>query len=107
MSHSRDKCLTFFRALRQVDKFAWTPECKQASENLKAHLRWLPHLASPNLGKTLGLYLATSKQAIGLVLVREDLEAQQVVYYVSLVLAGPEERYSSIEKLALALIKTA
>ena len=42
---------------------------------------------------------------IGVVLVQEDDSLQEhVVYYLSHSLAGPELRYSHVEKLALAVV---
>ena len=51
------------------------------------------------------MYLVTSKSTIGVVLVQEDDELQEhVIYYLSCALAGPELRYSQVEKLALAAV---
>ena len=51
------------------------------------------------------MYLATSESTIGVVLVQEDDKLQEhVVYYLSRALAGPELRYSHVEKLALAVV---
>ena len=49
--------------------------------------------------------MAASESTIGVVLVQEDDNLiEHVVYYLSRALAGPELRYSHIEKLALAAV---
>ncbi|XP_074328487.1 uncharacterized protein LOC141666399 [Apium graveolens] len=55
-------------------------------------------------GETLVLYLAVSDFAVSAVLVREEDGIQLPVYYVSKRLADAETRYTSLEKLAYALI---
>ena len=51
------------------------------------------------------LYLVASESTIGVVLVQEDDKLQEhVVYCLSRDLAGPELRYSHVDKLALALV---
>ena len=51
------------------------------------------------------MYLDASKLTIGVVLVQEDDKLiEHVIYYLSHALAGPELRYSHIEKLALVAV---
>ena len=51
------------------------------------------------------LYLAASESTIRVVLVQEDDSlVEHVIYYLSCALAGPELRYSHVEKLALAAV---
>ncbi|URE23743.1 Retrotransposon protein [Musa troglodytarum] len=89
MSCSRDKCFSFFRALRRVDNFKWTPKCEEAFGKMKTYLEQLPQLTSPCSGEVLGLYLAASEQVVSSVL--------QIIYYTIHILARPEERYPPIE----------
>ncbi|KAL2231036.1 UNVERIFIED_CONTAM: hypothetical protein Sindi_1698000 [Sesamum indicum] len=58
-------------------------------------------------GETLFLYLGVSENAVSSVLVREEGNNQNPIYYVSKMLQGAESRYSEMEKLALALVVTA
>lgn len=44
------------------------------------------------------------EHAVSSVLIREDSRAQQLIYYMSHILNGPEMRYPLNEKLALVLI---
>ena len=64
-----------------------------------------PLLHLPNYSRDFILYLATSESTIGVVVVQEDDKlVENVVYYLSRALAGPELRYSHVEKLALAAV---
>ena len=64
-----------------------------------------PLLRPPDYSRDFILYLATSESTIGVVLVQEDDKlVEHVVYYLSCALAGPDLRYSHVEKLALAVV---
>ena len=64
-----------------------------------------PFLRLPDYSHDFILYLATSELTIGVVLVQEDEKLQEnVIYYLIHALAGPELRYSHVEKLALAVV---
>ncbi|XP_021762896.1 uncharacterized protein LOC110727596 [Chenopodium quinoa] len=64
-----------------------------------------PLLSKPKTNEPLQLYIAVSAVAVSAVLTREDDEAGQLpVYYVSKTLLPAEVRYTSLEKLSLALI---
>ena len=63
-----------------------------------------PLLAKPVEGKPLFLYLAVSEYAISGALIREEEKVQWPVYYISKRLIDAENRYSEMEKLALALV---
>ncbi|XP_064941035.1 uncharacterized protein LOC135594623 [Musa acuminata AAA Group] len=107
LSRSGDRCLPFFKALKDPKNFRWTTECERAFEQMKQHLANLPRLASVSPGERLSLYLAASQHAVSSVLVKENSGDQLPVYYVSHMLSGPEGRYPPIEKLALALVLSA
>ncbi|XP_065017671.1 uncharacterized protein LOC135644139 [Musa acuminata AAA Group] len=107
LARSGDRCLPFFRALKNPKNFQWTAEYEEAFKQMKQHLASLPRLASVSPGEKLGLYLAASQHAVSSVLIKENSGEQLPVYYVSHVLNGPEERYPPIEKLALALVLSA
>ncbi|KAJ8483717.1 hypothetical protein OPV22_016202 [Ensete ventricosum] len=104
ISRAGDKSSTFFRALKSAKDFRWTPECEEAFRQLKSHIENLPQLASVKDGEPLGLYLASTDLAVSSVLVTLDKVGEMSIYYTSHVLAGPELRYSIIERIALALI---
>ncbi|KAL2531797.1 RT RNaseH 2 domain-containing protein [Abeliophyllum distichum] len=90
------------RALKGKKRFKWTSECEDAFQALKQYLEKAPLLSKPSDKEVLMLYLAVSREAISVVLVRKDDGYQRLVYYVSKVLLDVETRYPDIEKLALA-----
>lgn len=100
------KGLPFFKILRKEKKFEWTEECQHAFKDLKEYLASPPLLTKPETGDKLLLYLAVSTAAISGVLVREGDKGRQTVYYVSRALRRVENKYSGVEKLALALVMT-
>ena len=59
------------------------------------------------MGELLYLYLAVADEAVSSVLVREENNRQRPVYYTSKQLFGAEARYSTMEKLAFALVVSA
>ncbi|KAM2614280.1 hypothetical protein TB2_028922 [Malus domestica] len=68
----------------------------------KAHL-----LFKLEVGDTLIIYLLVSASAVSSVLIRNDGNVAQSVYYASKALQDAETRFSNIEKLALALVMSA
>ncbi|KAL8146473.1 hypothetical protein AgCh_004271 [Apium graveolens] len=104
ISKSGDKCLSFFKSLKNIKDFVWNEENQKAFEELKKYMAQAPLLAKPVLDEVLFLYLAVSESALSAVLVKEELKVQKPVYYVSKILHGAELNYSTIEKFALALV---
>ncbi|GAU51110.1 hypothetical protein TSUD_411870 [Trifolium subterraneum] len=64
-------------------------------------------LSRSEVGAVLYLYLAVASEAVSATLIRETLEGQKPVYFMSKALQGPEIRYQRIEKVALALVTAA
>ncbi|KAM1464573.1 hypothetical protein ACFXTO_044205 [Malus domestica] len=85
----------------------WTDECAEAFKNLKDYISKVPLLSKPEVGDTLIIYLSVLASAVSFVLIRNDGNVEQHVYYVSNALQHAETRYSNIEKLALALVMSA
>jgi len=63
-----------------------------------------PVLCKPDLGTPLCLYFAAIEKAISSVLLQEQDQVQKPIYFVSKVLQGPEVRYQTLEKVALAVV---
>ena len=101
-SRETDKCLPFFKTLKQA--FTWTDECEAAFQELKHYLSNPPLLSPSKRGENLYLYLFISTTAVGAALIREEVKKQLPVYYVSQVFQGAESSYPRIEKIAFALI---
>ena len=80
---SNDKCLEFFKILKNLDNFQWTEQYQLAFEDLKKFLTSALALSSPILGEDLYLYLAISENAISTVLARAEGRQHHLVYYIS------------------------
>ena len=104
VSRAADKCLPFFKILRNAARFTWNEHCDNAFLALKQYLISPPQLVSPTPGETLYLYLAASDETLAAVLIKEDSRKQLPVYYVSKALHLSELNYSKVEKLAFALV---
>ena len=104
ISKSSDKCRGFFAAIKKAQKFEWTTECEVAFLKMKEQLGSLPLLTKPTGCEALILYLRVFEFSISTVLIKEEEQAQQPVYYVSKRLLDAETRYSNMGNLAYALI---
>ncbi|XP_040988991.1 uncharacterized protein LOC121236614 [Juglans microcarpa x Juglans regia] len=69
VSWSTEKCLSFFRVLRNV--YIWENECDQAFEKLKEYLTSPPLLNQAKPRHALNVYLSISPHVVSSALVRE------------------------------------
>jgi len=107
VSAGGEKGHPYFQCLKRNSRFAWTDECEAAFLKLKEYLA-TPHvLYKPRAGAPIRLYFAVTEWAISYVLVQEQDQVQRPVYFVSKALQGPELRYQSLEKAALAVVFSA
>ena len=91
--------------LKQDTPFVWDEIAQHAFEALKKSLLSALLLCLPDYSWDFILYLSTSESTTGVVLVQEDDKIQEhSIYYLSRALAGPELRYSHVEKLALVAV---
>ena len=97
VSAGGEKGHPYFQCLKRNSRFAWTDECEAAFLKLKEYLAAPPSFV-------LHLYFAVTKWAISSVLVQEQDQVQRPIYFVSKALQGPESRYQSLEKAALAVV---
>ncbi|XP_074300718.1 uncharacterized protein LOC141632026 [Silene latifolia] len=104
ISRASDRCKLFYDILRKSQKFEWTEEHEKAFAELKRYLSTPPLLAKPEQGEPLFLYLSVTEAAVSAVLVKEQEGVQHPVYYISKSQLPAETRYTSFEKLALALV---
>ncbi|XP_012838229.1 PREDICTED: uncharacterized protein LOC105958770 [Erythranthe guttata] len=107
ISRSGEASYPFFKILRKGAEFRWTEESEVAFTQLKGLLAQLPLLTKPKAGEKLYVYLSVGEYSVSSVLIREEEGKQNPVYYASRLLRGPEERYTEIEKIGLALVTTA
>ena len=72
---------------------------------LKRVLALAPMISPLDYSRDFLLYVATSMETIGMVLVQEDEELQEhVIYYLSWNLIDAEIHYSHVENIALATV---
>jgi ribonuclease HI len=107
ISRSADKCKPFFRLLGKRSSFVWDEECSAAFQGIKTYLSTPPCLSIPDPGEPLFLYLAVSDHAVSAVLVRELVQEQRPIFFVSKAMDETELRYLPLEKAALALLHAA
>ncbi|GKV04134.1 hypothetical protein SLEP1_g16333 [Rubroshorea leprosula] len=115
IARSAERCLPFFKALREPKNFQWTDECQQSFDELKQYLASAPLLSKLvegeclylYLGESLYLYLGVTKEVVRSVLLREQNKHQKPICYMSKVLQGAEHNYPLAEKAVFALVYTA
>ena len=87
--------------LRQKDKpFKWTDECQRAFQSLVDELTSEPLVQPYSLDKEVTLTTDASEKTIGAVLTQND----HPVIYISRNLTSAEQKYSNIEREALAVV---
>ena len=91
ISKETDKCLPFFKTLKQA--FTWMEECEKAFQELKHYLSNPPLLSPSKEGEDLYLYFAMSTIVVSVALIREEDGMQLLVYYVSQAFQGVEAKY--------------
>ncbi|XP_066969202.1 uncharacterized protein [Macrobrachium rosenbergii] len=92
--------------LKKNTKFLWSTECEKAFNKLKSVLVSEPILSSPNFNKPFVLAVDASDVGIGGVLFQRDDKEMHPVSYFSKSYFQAERKYSTIEKEALALVKS-
>ena len=108
LANHADRAFPFVSTLRNCLKktqFRWTPEAEAAFQEIKSRLIELPTLTAPKAGEPLILYLSSSDRAVSAALMVERKPSQTPIYYFSRVLSDAETRYSTLEKLVLALVQ--
>lgn len=98
VAQSGNKCLPFFKVLKQIRNFCQTEECQAAFEIFLA----APYLTRPVEGEMLYLYLVISLVAVSSILVRK-YGVQKLVYYTNKLLKDVETQYPKME-VAYALL---
>ena len=85
---------------KSESEFQWTDKCQRAFERLKSELVSKPVVQPYSLKKEVTITTDASEKAIGGVLSQEG----HPVIYVSKTLSQAEQRYSNIEREALAIV---
>ncbi|GKV49877.1 hypothetical protein SLEP1_g56600 [Rubroshorea leprosula] len=90
--------------LKSEADFKWEEHHQSAFDMIKRYLSRPPVLVPPMKNKPLILYISAADESIGCLLAQEnDKKQEQAVYYLSRCLTQTEVKYSSVEKLCLAL----
>ncbi|KAL0295716.1 UNVERIFIED_CONTAM: hypothetical protein Scaly_3091400 [Sesamum calycinum] len=89
----RAKFVVFLKPYGKTKDFDSDEECQQTFQDLERYLAQLPLLTKPTPGETLYIYLTASQQTVSSVLIKEKEGHQKLIYYVSKVLHGAEQRY--------------
>ncbi|XP_021980502.1 uncharacterized protein LOC110876645 [Helianthus annuus] len=108
LARHAERSLPFIKTLKDClnnKNFKWTSEAEEALQDMKRFIEKLPMLTAPYPEELLKMYLATAHNAVNVVLMVERDGKQTPIYYISRVLAGPEKRYPTLEKLVLALVQ--
>ncbi|XP_074587632.1 uncharacterized protein LOC141843477 [Curcuma longa] len=92
------------KVLKRAQKFEWNEDCDKAFLELKEYLIQLPRLAKPSPGEPLWMYLSASNSVASSVLVKQEGQSQQPIYFSSHLFKDAETRYSNLEKLAWMLV---
>ena len=88
-----------------IGNFAGDEQAQESFDALKRALASAPVISPPNYTCDFLLYVATSMETIGMVLVQEDEELQEhVIYYLRQNLIYVEIHYFHVEKLSLATV---
>jgi hypothetical protein len=108
ISRSTERSLPFFKALKGKGKIEWGPEQSKAFAELKAYIEKMAILSPPLPLEPLFLYVAASKAAVSVALVREvngeKGKYQSPIYFVSEALYGSKLLYSELEKIPYAVV---
>ncbi|XP_014490737.1 uncharacterized protein LOC106753443 [Vigna radiata var. radiata] len=84
----------------------WDDHCEAAFSAVKNILTNPPIMSRSEEGFDLQLYLSTSGHSVSAALIQET-PVFKLIYFVSRTLQGAEERYSQVEKVALAFLTAA
>ncbi|XP_016650487.1 PREDICTED: uncharacterized protein LOC107881363 [Prunus mume] len=107
-TRAKSKPFSSLLRLRQEHTFKWEEQHQQAFEEIKHYLSNPPMLSPPKRGRPLKLYVSASTVSIGRLLVQDNKEGkEQAFHWLSRTLIEVERKYSTIERLCLALYFTA
>nr|KYP45379.1 Transposon Ty3-I Gag-Pol polyprotein [Cajanus cajan] len=90
--------------LKKEEDFRWEEDHQKAFDEIKAYVAHPPVVAPPSKGKQLKLYISANDSTIaGMLAQDDDNGVERVIYYLSRMLVGAENRYTPLEKLCLSL----
>ena len=100
-----EKTHGYMHLLKKDTPFYWDDQSQRAFDNLKHALTHSPVIHPLDYSNDFILYISTSTTTITMVLVEDNPDSQEhMIYYASNDLMDSKNRYSHMEKLALATI---
>ena len=95
----------FMHLLNKDTSFYWDERAQECFDALRKSLALTLVLSPPDYSRDFFIYVATSQETVGMVLVQQDEELHEhVIYYLSRNLIDVELCYSHVEKLSLATV---
>ncbi|KAF7839291.1 reverse transcriptase [Senna tora] len=94
----------FQHLLKKGSTFKWEEAEQEAFEKIKKVLASTQTMSPLTQGRPMALYLTSTNQSVGALLVQEVEGVEKPIYYLSRLIKGAETRYSAMEKHCLALI---
>ena len=92
----------FIRLLKKDTPFNWDERAQDSFDALKRALASTPVLSPPDYGREFFIYVVTSMETIGMVLVQEDEELHEhLIYYLCQNLIDAENHYSNVENVEI------
>ena len=73
----------FMHILKKDTTFCWDEQAQESFDALKQALASVPVLSPPEYSRDFFIYVATSMETIGMVLVQEEEIQEHVIYYLS------------------------
>ena len=99
-----EKANPLYALLKKMAKFEWTEDCQAAFENLKEDIISATKLSHYDETKQLILATDASQRGIGAVLLQMQNDEERPIAHASKTLSPAQQRYSQIEREALAII---
>jgi hypothetical protein len=111
--------MSFYKLLKKMDRFQWTPKAQEAFKALKKFLTTPPVLKPPNRAvmyqptEDLLLYISCTTHMVSTALVVEQREEEHIqavqypIYFISEVLGPSKVKYPQVQKLLYAVLFTA
>jgi len=100
-----DKCEPLYSLTKKDTPFNWTSACDKAFEGIKASLSSAPVLSHHMPHLPIGISCDASPKGLGVVLFHKSDDGYELpIAFASKVLSPTEQRYSQIEREALAIV---
>ncbi|KAK4395658.1 hypothetical protein Sango_1720100 [Sesamum angolense] len=92
------RCQPFSRLMKKDIPFQWDEACDKEFKSIKSYLMKHPVLVALVLGRPLILYVTAQECSVGILLAQKNDEGKEnVLYYLSRMMAPNELKYSPIE----------